>query len=66
MGKLFLFEDWQRGGMTHYKDCWKGHLVCALAYATELLDHLVGFVEEEHMGPTDEERAFLDYIETNK
>lgn len=31
------FLHWQRGGMTHYADCWKDHLTCALIRATDLL-----------------------------
>jgi len=39
------FLHWQRGGMTHYADCWKDHLTCALIRATDLLAE---FAEDPH------------------
>ena len=36
--KYVPFLHWQRGGMTHYEDCWKDHLTCALIRGVDLLE----------------------------
>lgn len=70
--KYVAFYDWQRGGMTHYKDCWQGHLTCALIYATELLKENGKWVTWSSSGECDgtgyypEVQTFIDYIEANK
>lgn len=59
------FEGWQRGGMTHFENCWQGHLTCALLYATDLLadavEELAGAGVYEGAGDSPWE-DFINYI----
>jgi hypothetical protein len=67
--KYVPFLHWQRGGMTHYADCWKDHLTCALIRATDLLEEYAADADEfwddwgDGEGPADiEAYMFIKHI----
>lgn len=56
------FEGWQRGGMTHYEDCWQNHLTCALSHAVGMLAE----ISDPWPFTQNQIDTFVGYIEENK
>lgn len=61
-----LFDDWARGGSTHWGGCWKAHLICALERAVDMLDDCLESMNADSRAGFEGEREFVQYMRENR
>ena len=58
------FDQWSWGDSTHWEDCWKVHVTCALWRATDML---ADFLESTDCSTGfEEQQGFVDFVRANR